>query len=142
MKQVTTMRTTRLAAAAAALMAVAACGSGTPDASGSATPGQTTAVRFVFDWPTPDFELIPIVIAQEQGFYAANGLDVTVSFPPDTATTIKVLGTGDGDLGLVTTTDMAAAIEANWDGAPAGLAVLIHRDNFRAPQPLREHAHL
>lgn len=106
----------RSATVVAVVLVLAGCGSGsTPAASTSASPTGSvapTAVRFVFDWPTPDFELVPVVAGITQGYYADAGLDVAVSFPPDTATTVKVIGTGGGDIGLVTTTDMIAAAQA------------------------------
>lgn len=113
------MKIVPAATLAAALLALAACGGGSNSsadgsASTSASSGGTpTAVRFVFDWPTPDFELVPIVVGMERGYYKDAGLNVSVSFPPDTATTVKVLGTQDGDVGLITTTDMIAAAQAN-----------------------------
>ncbi|MGH3359458.1 MAG: ABC transporter substrate-binding protein [Nocardioidaceae bacterium] len=87
-----------------AAMTLAACGS---DASGA----DASRIRFVFTWPTPDYELVPLVVGQSQGFYEEAGLDVDVTFPPDTATAVKVLATGDGDIALPTTTDIVAAGE-------------------------------
>lgn len=101
------------ALALALTMVLAACtGTKEPAAGPSGQSTALTTVRFVFDWPTPDFELVPIVVGLDQGFYQEAGLDVVVTFPPDTATAVKVLGTGGGDLGLVTTTDMVAAVQA------------------------------
>lgn len=107
------MKLGRAATITAAVLALASCGGkAAPATSSPAAAGTPTAVRFVFDWPTPDFELIPVVIGLEKGFYKDARLDVAVSFPPDTATTVKVLGTGGGDIGLVTTTDMVAAVQS------------------------------
>lgn len=66
-------------------------------------------VHFVYDWPSADFELIPVVAAQEQGFYKDAGLKVDVVFPPDSQTTGRMLATGDGDIGFETTTDVVFA---------------------------------
>ncbi len=74
-----------------------------------------TKVTFVYDFPGPDFELIPVVVAQDQGYFRAAGLDVSVKFPPDTSTTTKMLTTGAGQIGFITTTDMGVAVNA---GAP------------------------
>lgn len=99
-------------AALAATLLLAACGSsGAPAASGS-SPQQMSTVRFVYDWPTPDFLLTPIIVAQDKGFYKAEGLNVQISFPPDNSTTMKILGIGKADVGFDTTTDVAFAKQA------------------------------
>ena len=95
----------------------AACGGSdatTPSSSASSTAtAGPTDMRFVFDWPTVDFMIVPIVVAEEQGYFKEAGLNVSVIFPPDTATATKVLGTGGGDIGIITTTDMMAAVTQN-----------------------------
>ncbi len=62
-------------------------------------------VRFVYDWVTADFELIPTAVAQAQGFYKDAGLDVSVLFPPDNSTTVRMLASGQGDIGYDPVTD-------------------------------------
>lgn len=83
--------------------------------SGSASAGSLTKVSFAYDFPGPDFELTPFVVAQDQGFFKAAGLDVKVTFPPNTATTTQMLTTNAADVGLITTTDMGVGVAA---GAP------------------------
>ena len=82
-------------------------------------PGASAAslakVTFAYDFPGPDFELTPLVVAQDQGFFKAAGLNVSVIFPPNTSTTTKLLTTGGADVGFLTTTDMGVAVNA---GAP------------------------
>ncbi|MFI5036114.1 MAG: ABC transporter substrate-binding protein [Acidimicrobiales bacterium] len=72
-------------------------------------------VTFAYDFPGPDFELVPIVVAQQHGFFTAAGLKVKVVFPPNTSTTTQMLSVGSADIGFLTTTDMAIAVGA---GAP------------------------
>jgi NitT/TauT family transport system substrate-binding protein len=72
-------------------------------------------ITYVFDWSTPDHELIPIVVAKDHGLYKDVGLDVEITFPPDSATTAGILLAGSGDLGFETTTDVAFGHE---QGAP------------------------
>lgn len=74
-----------------------------------------TKVTFAYDFPGPDFALIPAVVAQKEGFFAAAGLNVSVVFPPNTSTTTQMLTTSAAQVGFVTTTDMGVAINA---GAP------------------------
>lgn len=100
-----------------ALTALALTASAGLTACGSDDQGATATsadkIRFVFTWPTPDYELVPIVAAQSQGYFKDAGLDVDITFPPDTATAVKVLATGDGDIALPTTTDIVAAAESD-----------------------------
>jgi ABC-type nitrate/sulfonate/bicarbonate transport system substrate-binding protein len=93
----------------------AACGGSSNDSSSSATSTDAAAtptkVRLVYFWPSIDFLSVPIVVAQQKGYFKDANLDVSLSLPPDSATATKVLGTGDADLGMVTTTDIAAAAQ-------------------------------
>jgi ABC-type nitrate/sulfonate/bicarbonate transport system substrate-binding protein len=68
-----------------------------------------TTVRFVYDWPVADFDMVPIVVGQQMGFYAKHGLQVTVLFPPDAQTTARMLATGRADIGFEATTDLVFA---------------------------------
>ena len=81
----------------------------------SAGAAPTTSVTFAYDFPGPDFELTPVVVAQDLGYFRAAGLKVNVVFPPDTSTTTKMLTTGEANIGFLTTTDMGVAVNA---GAP------------------------
>ena len=117
------MKLTRLLVLVLALsigVVAAACGgSDSSSTTAASTAGGSTAaaapvdITFSYDWPTVDFEVIPIVVADEKGFFAANGVNVEVVFPPDPASATKILATGDSNLGLITTTDMAFAVKNN-----------------------------
>ncbi len=107
------MRTGRLTLAAAAVAALV--GGSAMAAVGSAGAAAKTSITFAYDFPGPDFELVPVVVAQDRGYFAANGLSVKVVFPPDTSTTTKMLTTGVANIGFITTTDMGVAVNA---GAP------------------------
>lgn len=72
-------------------------------------------INYVFDWSTPDHELIPVIIAKDHGLYKEAGLDVNITFPPDSATTASLLLAGSGDIGFETTTDVVFGRE---QGAP------------------------
>ncbi len=65
-----------------------------------------TPVRFVFDWSSADFEMIPTVIGQSKGFYEAEGLKVDVILPPDSQTTGRLLAVGQAEIGYEATTDV------------------------------------
>ena len=82
---------------------------------GASSAAPLTTVNFAYDFPGPDFELTPIVVAQDLGYFKAAGLKVNVVFPPDTSTTTKMLTTGGANIGFLTTTDMGVAVNA---GAP------------------------
>jgi ABC-type nitrate/sulfonate/bicarbonate transport system substrate-binding protein len=81
----------------------------------STSAAQLTKVTFAYDFPGPDFELVPLVVAQQRGYFAQAGLNVKVVFPPDTSTTTKMLTVGRADVGMLTTSDMVVAVNA---GAP------------------------
>lgn len=104
----TLLATLALAALAAVL---AACGGGSDDATTDAAAGPTK-ITFSYFWPEVDFMMIPIVAAQEEGYFEEAGLEVEVLFPPDPASAAKLLGTGKAQLGIVTTTDIASSVEA------------------------------
>ncbi len=82
---------------------------GLPGLAPKADAAGLTKVRLVYDWVTPDFELIPTAVAQAEGFYKDAGLDVSVLFPPNNSTTVRMLGSGEGDIGFDPVTDVAFA---------------------------------
>lgn len=78
-------------------------------AAAPARAADLTTVRFVYDWPVADFDMVPIVVGQEKGFYAKHGLKVDVLFPPDAQTTARMLATKRADIGFEATTDLVFA---------------------------------
>jgi len=82
---------------------------------GGASAKALTNVTFAYDFPGPDFELVPLVVAQDRGYFAQAGLKVKIVFPPNTSTTTKMLALGSADIGMLTTSDMVIAVNA---GAP------------------------
>ena len=119
------MKPARLLALALALsigIVAAACGgsdsgSNTAASSAAATstsmPAEPVNITLSYDWPTVDFMAVPIVVADEKGYFAANGVNVEMIFPPDPASATKILATGDSNLGLITTSDMAFAVKSS-----------------------------
>jgi putative hydroxymethylpyrimidine transport system substrate-binding protein len=93
-------------ALSASLMAIGAVVAG-----GSSGASTMKSVTFAYDFPGPDFEVIPIVVAQREGFFSAAGLNVKLVFPPNTSSTSVMLATGSANVGLVTTTDMGIAVD-------------------------------
>jgi ABC-type nitrate/sulfonate/bicarbonate transport system substrate-binding protein len=80
----------------------------------SAVPARAatlTPVRFVYDWPVADFDMVPIVVGQQNGFYEKHGLKVDVVFPPDATTTARMLATSRGEIGFEATTDLVFAAQ-------------------------------
>jgi hypothetical protein len=94
MKPLRTLARLLASTAAAGLIMLALPGVAKP-----AAAADLQKVRFVYDWVTADFELIPTAVAQAQGFYKDAGLDVSVLFPPDNSTTVRMLASGQGDIG-------------------------------------------
>jgi NitT/TauT family transport system substrate-binding protein len=108
------------ALAASLSLGVAACGSsGGHKSSGTSTGGggggsaSLTSLKLAYDFPTIDFEVVPFVVGEKQGFYAKQHLKVSVILPPDTSTTVKMVARGEADIGFDTTADVAFARAAN-----------------------------
>jgi ABC-type nitrate/sulfonate/bicarbonate transport system substrate-binding protein len=104
------------AAAASLSLAVAACGSsgGHKSSGGSGgASGSLTSLKIAYDFPGIDFEAIPFVVGDKQGFYAKQHLKVSVLIPPDTSTTVKLVARGEADIGFDTTADVAFARAQN-----------------------------
>lgn len=80
-----------------------------PGATKPAAAADLHKIRMVYDWSTADFELIPTAVAQAEGFYKDAGLDVSVLFPPDNSTTVRMLASGQGDIGYDAVTDVVFA---------------------------------
>lgn len=91
-------------AIAAASLAVGATSSVARTAHSSAT-----TLKLAYDFPTIDFEAVPFVVGEKQGFYAKKGLNVQVVLPPDTSTTVKMVARGLADIGFDTTADVSFA---------------------------------
>ena len=70
---------------------------------------EPVSVRFVYDWPVPDFGMVPMVVAQQLGLYQKHGLKVDLLFPPDAQTTARMLASGRADIGFEATTDLVFA---------------------------------
>ena len=79
--------------------------------SGTSSAASLKTVTFAYDFPGPDFELIPVVVGIEEGFFQLAHLNVKVEFPPNTSTTSLMLSTGAANVGFVTTTDMGVAVD-------------------------------
>lgn len=102
-----------------AVVATACGGSGSGSSSSSAAADATTAtpsapvdITVSYDWPSVDFEAIPMVVAKDKGYFEKHGVNVELIFPPDPASSAKVLATGKSNLALLTTTDMAFSVKS------------------------------
>lgn len=128
-------RTTLVAAVAAvAALVISACGSnagddtasdsgsadsgsadaGTADTdssgSGSSAPDdaseQKQEITLIYDWSGVDFEAVPIAVAEAEGMFDEQGIDVNLVLPPDDSTTVKLLSSDQGDIGFATSADV------------------------------------
>lgn len=63
-------------------------------------------ISLVYDWSGVDFEAVPLAVAKSEGMFAKVGIDVDLILPPDDSTTVKLLGSGQGDIGFATTADV------------------------------------
>jgi ABC-type nitrate/sulfonate/bicarbonate transport system substrate-binding protein len=114
------LRSTAAAGVLALALVAAACGNdegggatGATGTTGGASPtggvAPRTSLTIVTEWPYPDPLWIPFLAAEDQGYYADGGLDVTLQTPPDNSTTMKMLAGGDAQVGLSATTDVVFA---------------------------------
>jgi ABC-type nitrate/sulfonate/bicarbonate transport system substrate-binding protein len=76
---------------------------------GSAEAAAPSTLRFVYDWPVPDFGMVPVAVGMQKGFYEKHGLKVEALFPPDAQTTARMLATDKADIGFEATTDLIFA---------------------------------
>lgn len=111
MKMVQSHRSTRMAAIAALAvtgLVLGACSSKSDDAatSGTGSDGAVKTISLVYDWSGVDFMAVPLAVGKAEGIFAKHGIDVNLILPPDDSTTVKLLGSGQGDVGLATTADV------------------------------------
>ena len=102
--------------------------------SGSAAkvgPPEVAKVDLIMDW-VPWVLDIPIDVAQEKGFYADAGLEVTQTLPAGPTDVVKFVSTGKSQFGLYYAPDMLmgvaegaslVSVAALMGHAPVGLAV-------------------
>lgn len=90
---------------------IVGCGSASAGAGATThtTASKPVTVQFAYDWPTPDFGMVPVVVAMDKGYYKASGINLKAIFPPDTSTAMKIVGIGQANVGYDTTTDIAFA---------------------------------
>jgi putative hydroxymethylpyrimidine transport system substrate-binding protein len=99
-----------VAAVATVAMTAIACGgeepATNPPADGSPQP---TKLTLVTEWCCPDPLWVPFVVGVQEGVFADAGLDVKIQAPPDNSTTLKMLASGQGQIGLSAITDLVFA---------------------------------
>lgn len=118
-----TRRSFVTAATATAGLSLAACGgSGASDAATDA--GALTPITFCLDY-TPNTNHTGIYVAQEQGFFADEGLEVTIVQPAED-TAEAMLGTNQAQLGISYQDYIANAYAGGNTGLTAVAAVIQH----------------
>ena len=75
-------------------------------------PTSLTNVRFTYVFPWQDMQMIPVVVAQKEGFFKAHGLNVSVVMPPTVLAPMQMLATDDTDIALLTTSDLVVGVKA------------------------------
>jgi NitT/TauT family transport system substrate-binding protein len=112
-------RTFRLAAVgAAALLALTACGSGSPTEGGTATaPAEGTATASAGLTPIevgviPIVDVAPIYLGVEEGIFEQHGLDVTLTLAQGGAAIVPAVQSGQMDFGFSNVTSLIVARDA------------------------------
>jgi putative hydroxymethylpyrimidine transport system substrate-binding protein len=90
-----------VALAALAALALAGCGS---------DDDETVSVRLALDW-IPWSNHSGLYIAQEKGYFADEGIDITIYVPNDPATTLLVVAAGQDDFGLTYQSEVLLAAQ-------------------------------
>ncbi|MCO6008449.1 ABC transporter substrate-binding protein [Actinoallomurus purpureus] len=113
-----------VAAALLPLSLAAACGNG-PAAK---TADGLTKVKVAPGWIAPDITWIPITVGISNGFYKAEGLQVSLVPPPDNSSAVKIAASGQADLAQTTLTDQMFAAK---EGLPIiSIANLTQTNNW------------
>jgi putative hydroxymethylpyrimidine transport system substrate-binding protein len=90
------------------LALTAACGGGGATAT---TANGLTQVKVAPDWIAPDITWIPYTIGITNGFYKAQGLEVSLVPPPDNSSSVKIVASGQADIAETTLTDQMFAAQ-------------------------------
>lgn len=113
-----------VATAVLPLSLAAACGGG----SAPKTAGGLTKVKVAPDWIAPDITWVPYTVGITNGFYKAAGLDVSLVPPPDNASSVKLVASGQADIAETTLTDQMFATK---EGLPViSIANLSQSNNW------------
>src|SRR5579875_2435671 len=99
------LQATAIAAAAATASLSVAVATGTA----RTAHRSSTTLRLAYDFPGIDFEAVPFVVGEKQGYYAKQGSNVQIVIPPDTSTSVKMVARGEADLGFDPTADVPFA---------------------------------
>ncbi len=101
------------------------------------TPEELTPIDFRLNW-TLYGEHAPFFVAVDKGFYADEGLDVTILEGSGSGTTVKLVGNGEHELGYADSGTMMRAVNA---GVPVkAVAVFLQKSPmsviFKAENPI------
>lgn len=112
------------AGVSAAAVALASCGSQGPSQQGPSS-GDATKLTFCLDW-TPNTNHTGIYVAQHEGYYASEGIELEIVQPPEDGAE-AVVGSGQAQLG-VSFQDYIADVLSNSPDTPllAVAAILQH----------------
>ena len=119
-----TRRSFVTSAAAAAGLALTACGGSQAGSEGAASSDALTPITFCLDY-TPNTNHLGIYVAKEKGYFAEEGLDVTIVQPAED-TAEAMLGTGQAQLGVSYQDYIANAYAGGNTGFQAVAAIIQH----------------
>jgi putative hydroxymethylpyrimidine transport system substrate-binding protein len=105
------------------LSLTAACGGSAPK-----TADGLTKVKVAPDWIAPDITWVPYTVGISNGFYKAEGLQVSLVPPPDNSSSVKLVASGQADIAETTLTDQMFAAK---EGLPViSIANLSQTNNW------------
>lgn len=95
-----------VASALLPLSLATACGGSN---SSTKTAGGLAKVNVAPDWIAPDITWIPYTVGITNGFFKAEGLQVSLVPPPDNSSSVKLVASGQADIAETTLTDQMFA---------------------------------
>jgi NitT/TauT family transport system substrate-binding protein len=119
------------------LLALSAAGVTVPDAANAqAATSSPVKIRFQLDWRF-EASAIPYILAQRKGYFAQEGLDVSINVGSGASATVTRLATGTVDMGVG---DMSSVIEfaANNPQLPARAVFLVYENSPAAIMTLKK----
>lgn len=119
-----TRRSLLAGSAMAAGMALTACGASNAGSDAAGAGASLTPITFCLDW-TPNTNHTGIYVAQQQGFFADEGLDVTIVQPSEDGAE-AMIGTGQCQFGVSFQDYIANALVAGNTSIQAVAAIIQH----------------
>jgi len=136
-----------LAVVATCVVAITACTSGSsPAPSGAASgppAGETTTIKFTFDWK-PDGDWAPLLLAEENGYFAEEGIEVEYVEGNGSSDALPLIGSGVMHIGQISGPPLIQSVPQDVPVTAVGVMmtaspnVIICNEKVQEPKDLEE----